>query len=75
MIVLKISILLVKVALPSDKINSTHLMDSSFEEKGAVKAASAEAKEIPISPFKLEIEILISFFHMKKCKLKINLQF
>lgn len=40
----------VKVALPSDNINSTHFIDSSFEENGEVNAASAEAKEIPISP-------------------------
>lgn len=43
--------LLAMVALPSARIISTHLIESSFEEKGAVKAASAVLKEIPISPY------------------------
>lgn len=48
---LKISMLFYKVALPSLRMISTHLIDSSLEENGALKAASAELKDIPISAY------------------------
>ena len=39
------------VALPFLRITSTQLMEFSEEENGALKAASAELKDIPISPY------------------------
>lgn len=45
------SMLIDIVALPFLRITSTQLMEFSEEENGALKAASAELKDIPISPY------------------------
>lgn len=54
----KISTLIAIVALPSQRIVSTHEIESLLEEKGAVKAASEELNEIPTSAYLIDSQSL-----------------
>lgn len=48
---LRISMLFVRVALPSNKTTSTQEIDSDDDENGAVSDASAELNDIPMSAY------------------------